>query len=71
MSFLENLLRRSYEKIEDKKGSWCATPSAPKLRKQKGERAFRRSKPYDFLLGPVSGTEENDESEPGYSQITP
>lgn len=53
MSFLESLLRRSYEQIEDKKGNWCTTPGAPELRKEK-VRTVKRGKSYDFLLGPIS-----------------
>lgn len=71
MSFLESLLRRSYEKIEDKKGGWCATPSSPKLQKRKGGRTVKQGNPYDFLLGPVSANDETDEPESGGSQITP
>lgn len=71
MSFLESLLRRSYEKIEDKKGGWCATPSSPKLQKRKGAGTVKQATPYDFLLGPVSANEETDEPESGGSQIRP
>lgn len=61
MDLLEEMLKKSYEKVDKGNQNWCGTPTASGSAK-KMVRSVRAGKgKYDFLLGPISQQDDDDE----------
>ncbi len=62
MDFLEEMLRKSYEKADQGNQNWCGTPVATGVQKRVA-RSVRLGKGYDFLLGPIENQSDSEEDQ--------
>lgn len=60
MDFLEEMLRKSYEKADKVNQNWCGTPVSTGVSKRVA-RSLGVGKGYDFLLGPIEERHDEDE----------
>jgi hypothetical protein len=60
MNLFTELLKKSYDKVEQTEESWCGTPSGPGVHRDLAKSLKIGKGSYDFLLGPIEQAPSND-----------